>query len=485
MDYFMEKKYEFGVVGLGVMGSNLALNIEEHGFPVAVWNRHFDKTREFLQQHQGKKFAGPEQLEDFVNHLASPRRIILLVKAGKPVDAMIEQLRPLLAPGDILIDGGNSFFKDTIHREQQLRQTGIHFIGMGVSGGEEGARRGPSLMPGGARQAYDQVAPVLQAIAAQTDSGSCVSYLGPDGAGHFVKLIHNGIEYGIMQILAESYDLLRRVLALDAAAISSVYAEWNKGELESFLVDLSAMVLSVQDPDSGQPLVDLVLDEAEQKGTGRWSAQEALDLGVPVPTIMAALFARNISGLKDERLEASGILPGPAPAENTGGNSRLVKAVQDAVTGAVICAYAEGLHLIASASRNYQWHINLVETARIWKGGCIIRARLLDRIMNAFDKAPGLHNLLLDDYCRNLMVSAQDGWRYTVRTAVGQGIPVPAIQASLAYYDSYRTENLPQNLTQAQRDAFGSHTYRRRDRPDKGHVHTDWLKLAERKEHLT
>jgi 6-phosphogluconate dehydrogenase len=474
----METACEFGVIGLGVMGSNLALNIEEHGFPVAIWNRHYGRTRDFLQQHRDKKFAGPEELADFVNQLARPRRILLLVKAGNPVDAMISQLLPQLSRADILIDGGNSYFKDTRQREQELRKAGIHFIGMGVSGGEEGARRGPSLMPGGAREAYEQVAPILEAIAARTESGACVAYIGPDGAGHFVKLIHNAIEYGIMQVLAESYDLLRRALNLDADAISSHFAQWNTGLLESFLVDLSATVLAVQDPETAQPLVDMVLDAAEQKGTGRWAAQEALELGVPVPTIMAALFARNISGMKSERETAGAILTGPDPAAYGGGQDDLVRAVHDALTASIICAYTEGLQLIATASREYQWHINLVETARIWKGGCIIRARLLDMIMAAYDRDPALSNLLLADNCRALVNRAQDGWRFAVRTAVGLGIPVPAMQASLAYYDSYRTGSLPQNLTQAQRDAFGAHTYRRKDRPDEGPLHTDWLKLA-------
>ena len=475
----MKTKYAFGVIGLGVMGSNLALNMEEHGFPVAIWNRHYDKTRDFLKRHRDKKFAGAERLADFVEQLARPCRILLMVKAGKAVDAMIEQLLPLLSPGDILIDGGNSFFKDTVRREQELGRAGIHYLGMGVSGGEEGARHGPSLMPGGTREAYEQVAPALEAIAARTESGPCVTYLGPGGAGHFVKLIHNAIEYGIMQVLAECYDLLRRALKLDADAISSCFAQWNSGILESFLVELSAKVLRVQDPESGKPLVEMVLDAAEQKGTGRWAAQEALDLGVPVPTIIAALFARNISGMKSEREAAGTILTGPSSAPSSAAEEFLtVEEVHDALTASTICAYTEGMHLIAVASREYQWRINLAETARIWKGGCIIRARLLDMIMAAYNREPGLHNLLLDDRSRELMNRTQSGWRHTVQTAVGLGIPVPAIQASLAYYDSYRTGILPQNLTQAQRDAFGAHTYRRRDRPAEGPVHTDWLDLA-------
>jgi 6-phosphogluconate dehydrogenase len=478
----MKTEYEFGVIGLGVMGSNLALNIEEHGYPVAVWNRHYGKTRDFLQQHQGKKIAGAEELADFVKQLVRPRRILMLVKAGEAVDAMIKQLRPLLSSDDILIDGGNSFFKDTMRREQELGEVGINYLGVGVSGGEEGARHGPSLMPGGAREAYERVEPVLKAIAARTESGACVAYLGPNGAGHFVKLIHNAIEYGFMQALAESYDLLRRALALDAGYISSCFTQWNSGILESFLVELSATVLRVQDPETGRFLVDMVLDEAKQKGTGRWAAQEALDLGVPVPTIMAALFARNISSMKPEREAAAGVLAGPDPVTYEGGRDDLIQAVHDALTASIICAFAEGLQLIAAASAEYRWSINLVETARIWKGGCIIRARLLDSIMAAYDRDPGLNNLLLADNCRELVNRAQNGWRHAVRTAVSLGIPVPSMQASLAYYDSYRTGSLPQNLTQAQRDAFGAHTYRRKDRPGEDPVHTDWLHLAKKQD---
>jgi len=474
----MKKDYEIGVIGLGVMGSNLALNIEEHGFPVAVWNRHFTKTEDFLQQHKDRMFEGTEDLADFVKQLASPRRILLMVKAGKPVDAVIEQLRPLLSPGDILIDGGNSFFKDTIRREQELREAEIHFLGMGVSGGEEGARRGPSLMPGGTMEAYEAVAPVLKAIAARTESGPCVTYLGPGGAGHFVKLIHNAIEYGIMQALAESYDMLRRITQFEAAALSGIYREWNSGPLESYLMDLTSTVLKVKDPETGMPLVDMILDSAKQKGTGRWAAQEALDLGVPVPTIMAALFARNISSMKDTRIIAGTILEGPEKAELDINATEFVSAVHDALTASILCAYAEGMHLISTASGEYGWNVNLSETARIWKGGCIIRSSLLDMIMEAYGAQNGPGNLLLADGFRELIRKAQKGWRLAVRSAIQGGIPVPAIQASLAYYDSYRTVSLPQNLTQAQRDAFGAHTYIRRDRPEEGPVHTDWIRMA-------
>ena len=471
-------KYEIGVIGLGVMGLNLALNIEDHGYPVAVWNRHYAKTGSFLAEHGDKRFAGTEALEDFVRLLAPPRRILVMVKAGKAVDQMIGQLAPLLERGDIIIDGGNSYFKDTIRREQQLHEQGLLYLGLGVSGGEEGARRGPSLMPGGAPEAYEAVRNVLEAIAARSDSGPCVTYLGPDGAGHFVKLIHNAIEYGIMQVLAESYDILRRSLHLDASAMAALYAGWDKGPMESFLMDLTAKVLTVTDEESGRPLIDLVLDSAGQKGTGRWSGQEALDLGVPVPTIMAALFARNISAMKEERLRAADIIAGPPKTTSDRDHTALTDAVGNALTAATVCAYAEGLHLIGTASRQYGWKIDLAETARIWKGGCIIRSGLLDLIMKAYSDQPELTNLLLDDRCRRLVENAQLGWRLATSTAIDVGIPVPAMAASLAYFDSYRTADLPQNLTQAQRDGFGAHTYRRKDQPESEPIHTDWLGLA-------
>lgn len=472
------KKYEMGVIGLGVMGLNLALNIEDHGYPVAVWNRHYAKTEAFLAEHGDRQFAGTEDLEEFVRLLAPPRRILVMVKAGDAVDQMIGQLVPLLDHGDIIIDGGNSYFKDTIRRERQLRDQGLRYLGLGVSGGEEGARFGPSLMPGGTREAYEAMRQILEAIAARSDSGPCVTYLGPDGAGHFVKLIHNAIEYGIMQVLAESYDILRRALRLDAPAMATLYAGWNRGPMESFLMELTAKVLTVIDEESGLPLIDLVLDAAGQKGTGRWSGQEALDLGVPVPTIMASLFARNISAMKEERTHAAGLVAGPPTTVYQGDRDALIDAVGHALTSSVVCAYAEGLHLIAAASREYGWEIDLAETARIWKGGCIIRAGLLDLIMTAYAGQPKLANLLLDDRCRGLVEQTQQGWRMATAAAIELGIPVPAMAASLAYFDSYRTAELPQNLTQAQRDGFGAHTYRRKDRPEAEPVHTDWLGQA-------
>lgn len=472
------KKYEMGVIGLGVMGLNLALNIEDHGFPVAVWNRHYDKAKAFLAAHGDKQFAGAEKLEDFVALLAPPRRILVMVKAGNAVDQMIAQLVPLLDRGDIIIDGGNSYFKDTIRRDEELRAQGFRYLGLGVSGGEEGARFGPSLMPGGAREAYQAMREILEAIAAKSDSGPCVTYLGPDGAGHFVKLIHNAIEYGIMQLLAESYDILRRALGLEASAMAKLYAGWNSGPMESFLMELTAKVLTVADAETGRPLIDLVLDSAGQKGTGRWSGQEALDLGVPVPTIMAALFARNISAMKAERVQAAGIIAGPSLTAYQGDRDALIDGVGKALTAAIVCAYAEGLHLIGVASKEYGWKLDLAEAARIWKGGCIIRSGLLDLIMQAYAGQRELVNLLLDDRCRGLVEPAQPGWRRVVATAAELGIPVPAMAASLAYFDSYRTADLPQNLTQAQRDGFGAHTYRRTDRPEAEPVHTDWLGLA-------
>jgi 6-phosphogluconate dehydrogenase len=471
----MPDKADIGVIGLGVMGLNLALNMEEKGFPVAVWNRHSQKTADFIGKHQDKRLAGAETLKEFVEVLSPPRRILIMVKAGRPVDEIIERLKPLLFQGDILIDGGNSFFKDTVRRDKDLRKAKIEYLGLGISGGEEGARHGPSLMPGGSRQAYEIIRSLLETVAAQSDSGPCVTYLGPDGAGHFVKMVHNAIEYGLMQILAEIYDLLHRNLKFEAAAIADQFRLWNSGPMESFLMGLTADILQVRDRETDRPLVEMVLDKAEQKGTGRWAGQEALELGVPVPTIMAALFARNLSAMKAERQHAARIVNGPDPETFQGDIGNEIETLYSALVAATVCAYAEGLALISRASGEYDWQINLTETARIWKGGCIIRSRLLDLIMNAYHQNPDLSNLLLDKDCLQLVENNQLLWRRAACTATRLGIPVPAITSGLAYFDSYRTAVLPQNLTQSQRDAFGAHTYRRVDRPDADPVHTDWL----------
>ena len=474
------ERAEIGVIGLGVMGENLALNIEDHGYRVAIWTRTEGKVHAFIERNAAsRRWVGVQTLEEFTAALAPPRRILLMVKAGEPVDQMLEQLGPLLTSGDVVIDGGNSFFRDTQRREAVMRERGISFVGMGVSGGEEGARYGPSLMPGGARAAYDLLRPVLESIAAKTESGPCVTYVGPDGAGHFVKMVHNGIEYGIMQAIAEAYDLVRRGLELPADEVAGIFAEWNRGPLESFLIDVAAQVLSARDPERGNPLVEMILDQAGQKGTGKWTVESALDLGVPIPAITAAIDARMMSGMKGERVTASSLLASAATGRVAGDARATVASIHDALRGAMICAYAQGMSLLRVASGEYGWNVSLREIARIWKGGCIIRARLLDTLMRAFERAPDLPNLLLDADVRSWLSDAERGWRRTVSAAVDAGISVPAMSAALAYFDSYRTARLPQNLTQAQRDFFGAHTYQRVDRPDGAFVHTEWREVIE------
>ena len=464
----------FGIVGLGTMGRNLALNIESHGFRVAVWNLETEWVDQFLSAHPGAKFTGTKTFEDFTRALEQPRRIMMMIPAGKPVDATIEKLKPLLQPGDVLIDGGNSWFEDTRRREAALRPTGIHFVGCGVSGGEEGARFGPSLMPGGPDETWPIVRDVLEAIAARTEAGPCVTHVGPDGAGHFVKMVHNGIEYGDMQLIAESWDVMRRSLGMTAPETADVFDEWNRGPLESFLTELTAKVCRTIDPETHHPLVDVVLDKAGQKGTGKWTAQVALDLAVAIPTIAAAIDGRVLSSLKDERVAASKVIPGPRPAESFGKHTRVqvLAELRDALYAARICAYAQGMALIRAGSNEYKWNINLSEIGRIWKGGCIIRARLLDPVRKAFEKQPQLVNLLLDPTLAKGIEDAEDGWRRTVARAAAAGIPMLAHATALGYFDSYRASRLPQSLTQAQRDAFGAHTYERIDRP--GAVHSEW-----------
>jgi 6-phosphogluconate dehydrogenase len=466
----------FGMIGLAVMGQNLAQNIEEHGFQTAVWNLEPEMTDKFLGQNKGKKFTGTKTFEEFVKVLERPRRIMMMIKAGAPVDMTLERLCPLLEKDDVVIDGGNSWFEDTRRREADCAKKGIRFVGMGVSGGEEGARHGPSLMPGGEKAAYDRLHPVLEKIAAKTSHGACVSYCGPDGAGHFVKTVHNGIEYAVMQLLAESYDILRRGLGLSLTEVADTLDDWNKGPLESFLVDLTAKVCRVTDKETGKPLIDLVLDKAGQKGTGKWTAQVALDLGVPVPTIAAAIEARVISSMKDERVAASKRLPGPTPGPVSKDEKAALKnAARDALYAATIGCYAQGMNLIRMASNNYKWNINLAEMARIWRAGCIIRAKLLDPIQAAFERDKGLVNLLMDSDLGARVCELQGSWRKTLSKAVEGGIPMPAHGTCLSYFDSYRTAVLPQTLTQAQRDAFGAHTYERVDHPERGFVHTEWL----------
>jgi 6-phosphogluconate dehydrogenase len=471
------KQADFGVLGIAVMGENLAMNIEDHGFSVAVCNLRSDRVTPFMKKNEGKKFIGAHNLQDFVKALKPPRRVMLMVKAGDPVDDAIKLLKPLLSKGDIIIDGGNSWFKDTQRREAELTKEGFYFFGAGVSGGEEGARFGPSIMPGGSAQAYEFVRPVFEAISAKTNSGPCVTHVGPDGAGHFVKMVHNGIEYGDMQLIAEAYDILRKVLGLGAAQLADIFTEWNKGILDSFLIELTAKVFTVKDDETGRPLVDMILDEAGQKGTGKWTAQTALDMGIQIPTIAAALDGRGMSSIKEERVSASKQIKGPAIAFKED-KKQLIGAVGFALYDSKVCSYTQGMRLIKAASDEYKWNVNLKEMARIWKGGCIIRAKLLDEIMKAYDRNPNLPSLLLDDSFKKQLESTQADWRRVVSVAVANGIPTPAMSASLAYFDSYRTADLPQNLTQAQRDFFGAHTYQRVDHPERGFIHTDWLTKA-------
>jgi 6-phosphogluconate dehydrogenase len=467
-----------GMIGLAVMGENLALNIARNGFPIAVYNRDTTKVDRFLgRAHHDlgtQDVIGTYSTVDFVKSLASPRKMILLVKAGEAVDAVINQLRPLLDKGDIVIDGGNSFFEDTRRREKELKAEGIRFIGSGVSGGESGALWGPSLMPGGDRAAYELIRPVWEAIAAKVDDGPCVTYIGPDGAGHFVKMVHNGIEYGDMQLIAEAYGLLHRVLGLEASQLADIFSRWNDGPLNSYLIEITARIFRVVDKETGRPLVDMILDEAGQKGTGKWTAKVALDLGIPIPTIQAALDARVLSSHKAERVEASKELSGPERRDIDGKAQDFIDAVHDALYASKICSYAQGMNLIRAGSAEYKWDINLGEVSRIWKGGCIIRAQFLDKIKQAYVRRADLPNLLLDADFKEWVLEAQPRWRTVVATAQSMGIPVAAMSASLAYFDTYRAANLPLNLTQAQRDFFGSHTYRRVDRPDAGPIHTEW-----------
>ena len=469
----------FGVMGLGVMGQNLALNVERNGFPVAVWSRTGTEVDAVLKaKAQGRKLAGYTDVREFVRALERPRRILMMVKAGDATDWTIDQIKPFLEAGDILIDGGNSHFADTQRREKALRAAGLHFVGSGVSGGETGALWGPSLMPGGTKEAWQHLQPIFAAIAAKVDDGPCVTHVGPDGAGHFAKMVHNGIEYGDMQLIAEAYDLLRRGLGMGASELADTFAQWNRGPLNSFLIEITASIFTVKDPDTGKPLVDLILDKAGQKGTGKWTSSIALDLGVAVPTIHAAIEARYLSGLKDERVAAGAVLPGPAGARYGGERKALIDATHDALYASKICSYAQGMALIQAGSVEHKWNIDLGELSRIWKGGCIIRAQFLDKIKQAFRRRADLPNLLLDPEFAAWVNQAQPRWRMALNTAQSLGIPTLAMSASLAYFDTYRTPSLPQNLTQAQRDFFGSHLYERVDQPQRGAIHTDWVGIT-------
>jgi 6-phosphogluconate dehydrogenase len=470
----IEGEAHFGVIGMGVMGRNLALNMADNGHLVAVWNRGSDAVDASVRE-SGGRLIGARSPEELVDLLRKPRKILIMVKAGKPVEGVIERLKPLLDKGDILIDGGNTWFEDTIRREEMLKKEGIRFFGVGISGGEEGARHGPSLMPGGRREAYRELEPILSSIAAKTDSGSCVTYVGPNGAGHFVKMVHNGIEYADMQLIAEAYHLLKGPLGFSPPELHGIFAQWNRGRLQSFLIEITAEVFAKKDPDSKGWLIDRVLDKAGQKGTGRWTVQAALDLGVPVPSIAAAVDARILSSMWDERQQASELMGTQVSGDVAGEKEAMVSVLHDGLYAAKTIAYAQGLALIRAASSKYNWSVDLKEIARIWKGGCIIRARFLDTIMRAFEGNSGLSNMMLDEEFRGYLQTSRASLCKVIALAHEWGVPVPAMGASLAYYDSYRSPMLPQNLTQAQRDAFGAHTYQRNDRPDSEFVHSQWL----------
>ncbi len=456
---------DFGVTGLAVMGANLARNLARNGYTVAVHNRTNEKTDAFIKDFGSEgAFVAAHDVASFVASLKRPRSILLMVKAGKPVDDVIAEIVPHLEAGDILIDGGNSFFGDTRRRTKDLEAKGFRYIGAGVSGGEEGALEGPSIMPGGTEEAYRAIEPILTKIAAHVDGEPCCTYIGADGAGHYVKMVHNGIEYADMQLIAEAYDMMRQMLRLGATEIGDVFARWNEGDLDSYLVQIAAEVLHKHDDRSGKPLVDVILDEAEQKGTGRWTSQSALELGVPLTTITEAVFARSLSGRKAERVKASGILTGPA--KRFGGEDkdmRIVDDIRDALYASKIVAYAQGFEQMKAAAKEYDWKLDLGTISTIWRGGCIIRARLLRRIKEAYDADPALDNLLLAPYFAKAVIDAQRAWRRVVVQAVDAGVPVPAFSSALAYYDGYRRERSPANLIQGLRDYFGAHTYRRTD----------------------
>jgi 6-phosphogluconate dehydrogenase len=467
----MAGESRIGVTGLAVMGANLARNIARHGVPVAVHNRTVGRTKKFMESYRDEgAFTATETMEEFVQALENPRRILIMVKAGGPVDGVIEELAPLLDPGDVIIDGGNSHFTDTRRRSEECAQRGLRFIGTGISGGEEGALLGPSIMPGGDRAAYAEVEQILTGISAHVDGVPCCTYVGPDGAGHYVKMVHNGIEYADIQLIAEAYDLLRHVAGLDVATIAATFDEWNSGDLESFLIEITANVLAKTDEKTGKALVDVIVDEAEQKGTGRWTSQDALELGVPLTGITEAVFARTLSSQREERRAAAATLPGPTPGRAARGD--LVNDVRHALYASKVVAYAQGFAQMRAASQAYGWGIDLGAMATIWRGGCIIRAQFLNRIRDAYAEHPDLNNLLMVPYFTEAVGEAQDAWRRVVVTATEQGVAIPAFASSLSYYDGYRRERCPANLIQGLRDFFGAHTYRRIDA--EGSFHTRW-----------
>jgi len=485
---------EIGLIGLAIMGQNLALNIVDHAYNISVYNRTTSKMEKFIADHQNVpgNLIGQASLEDFVQSIATPRKIVILVKSGVPTDAVIDELAPLLEKDDIIIDGGNAHWEDTIRREKALQDKGLRFLGSGVSGGEEGARFGPSLMVGGNVDAWKELEPIWNSIAAKVnaDSGKpisgaepgrpvrggvpCTAYIGSDGSGHYVKMVHNGIEYGDMQMICEAYHLMRSLLHMGAEDIGEVFTSWNNGVLDSFLIEITGDILLQRDPVSGEPFVDKVLDAAGQKGTGKWTSINGLQMGVPAPTISEAVFARCISAVKEERVAASDILEGPTK-EFSEDNDAFVNAIKGALYSAKICSYAQGFQQMREAQKEYNWKLNFGEIAQIWRGGCIIRAAFLQKITEAYERDPDLANLLLDPYFKEVMHYSQDNWRRVVMTAAEYGIPTPTFSSALSYYDGYRTANLPQNLLQAQRDYFGAHTYERIDQPRGKFFHLDWL----------
>jgi len=464
---------EIGLIGLGVMGQNLALNIADHGHPIAVFNRTTSRTEEFAASDEAKGFPVTPclTLEELVAAIRRPRAIILMVKAGEATDAQIEALAPLLEPGDLIIDAGNARYPDTIRRDKELRERGLLFSGTGVSGGEEGARHGPSIMAGGADEAYARVGAILEAISAKVDGEPCCAHIGSDGAGHFVKMLHNGIEYADMEMIAESYAIMKDVLSLDYPAMQAIFADWNRGELDSYLIEITADILGKYEPENGRPMAEIILDRAAQKGTGAWAVAAALELGAPAPVLAAAVSARSLSMLKDERVRAAEVLAGPGQ-QFEGDKDAFVTALRDALLAAKVCAYAEGFAIMAAAGEAYGWSLDFGTIASIWRGGCIIRARFLRRIREAYERDSEVANLLVDPYFADVVTSGQSSWREVVATANRHGVPTPALSAALAYFDGYRSARLPANLLQAQRDYFGAHTYERVDRP--GSFHTDW-----------
>ena len=467
---------DIGLIGLAVMGENLVLNMESKGFTVAVFNRTTSVVDAFAAARgKGKNFVFAKTLAEFVASLKRPRKAQIMVKAGAPVDAVIDQLVPLLEPGDIIIDGGNSLWTDTQRREKALKEKGIHFFGVGVSGGEEGALKGPSIMPGGSAEGWKALAPIYTKIAAQVDGEPCCRHMGPDGAGHYVKMAHNGIEYGDMQLICEGYAILKAALNPPADEFAEIFTDWNKGELDSFLIEITSNIFTKKDAETGKAMVDLILDKAGQKGTGKWTVGHAVEMGVPLSVIGSAVEARILSSQKDERVAAGKVLSGPAPKPFSGDRVQLIAAVRDALYASKIISYAQGMAQLGKASELYHWNLNFGDIASIWRGGCIIRARFLNRITEAYRKNPGLKNLVLDPFFTEVLQRTQANWRVAIQTAIEYGVAVPAFSSALSYFDSYRSANLPANLLQAQRDYFGAHTFERIDKPAGEFFHYDWL----------